>query len=225
MLINGFILTAIPVQDLFVALAVAKKKTTWNNIQCISQFHMLPSHWGPRGIWPKFLPRAEGRAFDLIPYCKLISVIYDIHIFSVHKYMFSIQLCGTFNDWDLENGGKSKLYYNKGSQGKPGARHLTKDMPRMPGSLTHFKPARGSMWIILKWTDLLESIDLYLYCHYSINMVSLIFSNVAVDLMKSWDQLSSKTLVLTCFRYLSSLVSESTQIKLFEVAKAHVCRF
>ena len=58
-------------------------------------------------------------------------------------------------------------------------------------------------------------------------MVSLIFSNVAIDLMKSWDQLSSKTLMLKApvFRYPSSLISESTQIKLFEVAKVHVCRF
>ena len=58
-------------------------------------------------------------------------------------------------------------------------------------------------------------------------MVSLIFSNVAIDLMKSWDQLSSKALTLKApvFRYPSSLISESTQIKLFEVAKVHVCRF
>ena len=57
-------------------------------------------------------------------------------------------------------------------------------------------------------------------------MVSLIFSNVAIDLMKSWDQLSSKTLMLEApvFRYPSS-ISESTQIKLFEVAKVHVGRF
>ena len=58
-------------------------------------------------------------------------------------------------------------------------------------------------------------------------MVSSIFSNVAIDLMESWDQLSSKTLMLKApvFRYPSSLISESTQIKLFEVAKVPVCRF
>ena len=57
-------------------------------------------------------------------------------------------------------------------------------------------------------------------------MVSLIFSNVAIDLMKSRDQLSSKTLMLKApvFRH-PSLISESTQIKLFEVEKVHVCRF
>ena len=45
--------------------------------------------------------------------------------------------------------------------------------------------------------------------------------------MKNWDQLSLKTLMLKApvFRYTSSLISESTQIKLFEVAKVHVCRF
>ena len=45
-------------------------------------------------------------------------------------------------------------------------------------------------------------------------MVSLIFSNVAIDLMKSWDQLNSKTLMLKApvFRYPSSFkISESTQ--------------
>ena len=58
-------------------------------------------------------------------------------------------------------------------------------------------------------------------------MISLIFSNVAIDLMKSWNQLSSKALMLKgpVFRYPSSLISESTQIKLFEVAKVHVRRF
>ena len=52
-------------------------------------------------------------------------------------------------------------------------------------------------------------------------MVSSIFSNVAIDLMKSWDQLSSKTLILKApvFRYPSSLISESTQIKLFKWQK------
>ena len=41
--------------------------------------------------------------------------------------------------------------------------------------------------------------------------------------MKSWDQLSSKTSMLTCFRYPSSLILRL--LKLFEVAKAHACGF
>ena len=58
-------------------------------------------------------------------------------------------------------------------------------------------------------------------------MVSLIFSNVATVLMKSWDQLISRILMLKApvFRYPSSLISVPTQIKLSEVAKVHVCRF
>ena len=58
-------------------------------------------------------------------------------------------------------------------------------------------------------------------------MVSLIFSNVAIDLLKNQDQLSLKTLMLKApvFRYPSSSISGSTQMKLFEVAKVHVCRF
>ena len=54
-----------------------------------------------------------------------------------------------------------------------------------------------------------------------------LFLNIAIGLMKSQDQLSSKTLMLTCLQIsiLVRLLSESTQIKLFDVAKAHVCEF
>ena len=60
------------------------------------------------------------------------------------------------------------------------------------------------------------SIDLFhlSYCYY-INMVSLLFSNVAIELLKSWDQLSLKTLMLK-----APSISESIQLKLFEVAKS-----
>ena len=44
---------------------------------------------------------------------------------------------------------KVKFITIKGPKGSLEARHVTKNVPGMPGSLTHFKPARGSMWIIL----------------------------------------------------------------------------
>ena len=65
--------------------------------------------------------------------------------------MFSIPICRYSNDSDYETGGKSKIYYNKGSKGKPGGKAFDKkNVPELPGSLIHFKPARGLMWIILK---------------------------------------------------------------------------
>ena len=74
--------------------------------------------------------------------------------------------------------GKVKFITIKGhTYGSPGVRHLTKIIPELPRSLTHFKPAQGLMSIILKQTKLLESINrFYLYFHYSINVVLLIFS-------------------------------------------------
>ena len=52
----------------------------------------------------------------------------NVHIFSVDKCMFSIQICGYFDDWDYETGGKSKIYYNKGFQRKPGGNAFDKKM-------------------------------------------------------------------------------------------------
>ena len=46
-------------------------------------------------------------------------------------------------------------------------------------------------------------------------MVSLLFSNVAIELLKSQDQLSLKTLMLK-----APSIFESIQLKLFEVAKS-----
>ena len=45
---------------------------------------------------------------------------------------------------------KVKCITIKGPKESLVARYLTKNLPRWPGSLTHLKPIRGSMWIILK---------------------------------------------------------------------------
>ena len=50
----------------------------------------------------------------------------NVHIFSVDKCMFSIQICGYSDDWDYETGGESKIYYNKGFQRKPGSKAFDK---------------------------------------------------------------------------------------------------
>ena len=66
MLIDGFILTTNPLQDLIVAVA---KKIGMVYIKCISQLNVLPSHWQTKpgasdqnfaqgrgqGIWSKRL--------------------------------------------------------------------------------------------------------------------------------------------------------------------------
>ena len=45
---------------------------------------------------------------------------------------------------------KVKFITIKGLKGSQGVMHLTKNVPGLPGSLIHFKPAPGLMWTILK---------------------------------------------------------------------------
>ena len=141
--------------------------------------------------------------------------------------MFSIQICGYSNDRDIESGGKSTIYYNKGSQEKPGERHLTNKCAwdaRIIDTLQassridvdHIKVNRFT-WIYWSFLSLLSLFNQYDFlnifkCCHSPNekLGSIKFENIDACLF----------LDVYPLKFLSLLKS-----KLFEVEKAHVCRF
>ena len=67
-------------------------------------------------------------------------MIYDFHIFFIDKYMFPLRICryslGNLMIEILKVAGKCKIYWNKESQGRPGARHLTKKFASVAGMVT-----------------------------------------------------------------------------------------